>query len=158
MVFVLLDECHTFFTGPKSGKDTRERCEYWTEQLVKKGRSVGVITLLLTQKQTADSIPTSIRDVCEVCLSFACKTTDAAVAALGTGIREFPGVCPTTLQDRAYVGVCVASLPGVPGFLRMRVPYVNPDDAARLAAATAHLRRDLDVPDGPRSAPEPQPA
>lgn len=157
LVFVLVDECHTFLTEPRSSMPKSEQeayrsCRHHLEQLVKKGRSVGMATLLMTQKQTGDSIPTFIRDVCEVGISFATRTKDAAVASLGEGIREFPTVCPTTLQQRPnYIGVAVAALPGVPDFLRLRVPHVNPDRAGRLVRATAGLRRDLDQPtSGPR--------
>lgn len=149
MLFILVDECHTFLAEPRSSmlKEEQEAyrlCRHYVEQLVKKGRSVGVCVLLATQKQTGDSIPTSIRDVCGMGLSFATKTRDAAVAALGEAIRDYPSACPTGLQDEAHIGVCVASLPRIPGFVRLRVPYVNPHEAGRLAAATAHLRRDLD--------------
>jgi S-DNA-T family DNA segregation ATPase FtsK/SpoIIIE len=44
------------------------------EDLVKKGRSVGMLVILATQKSTGDAIPTFIRDVCPVGLSFAQKT------------------------------------------------------------------------------------
>ncbi len=147
LLFVLVDECHTFF--PKSGKkdDRLATCEDKIEQLIKKGRSVGVCVLLSTQKQTGDSIPTNIRDVCGIGLSFACKTSEAAKAALGEGIRDYPSACPTTLQDDAYIGVCVGSLPRITGFIRLRVPYVSPNDAGNLARATAHLRRDLSTGD-----------
>lgn len=154
LVFVLVDECHTFLPEPKSSMPKGEQeayraCRHYTEQLVKKGRSVGLASLLMTQKQTGDSIPTFIRDVCEVGLSFACRTRDAAVASLGEGIREHPSVCPTTLATRPdYIGVAVGALPGLPGFVRLRVPYVDPEQAGQLARNTAHLRRDLDGREG----------
>ena len=53
-----------------------------TAQLIKKGRSVLFLTILLTQKGTSDAIPTAIRDNAGLGFSFAVKTKDAAVAGL----------------------------------------------------------------------------
>ncbi|MEV0282468.1 cell division protein FtsK, partial [Streptomyces sp. NPDC050610] len=41
-----------------------------------------------------------------------------------------------------YVGVASMAHQGRPGFTRVRTPYVADDDAARIAADTAHLTRD----------------
>ena len=54
-----------------SRKD-RELCEsnvWYLTKLAKEGRSRGFLTVFVTQKQTADAIPTAIRDVCQVGLS-----------------------------------------------------------------------------------------
>ena len=116
LVVVVIDECHTFFDldGVKGDQQAPRRhvrtCRTLAGQLVKKGRSVLMLTILITQKQTSDAIPTAIRDNCGFGVSFAVKTKDAAVASLGDHIREYPSYCPTTLQDPAYVGVCTAAL------------------------------------------------
>ena len=89
---------------------------------MKKGRSVGILTILTTQKSTGDAIPTFIRDVCPVGLSFAQKTVEAAVAALGDDIRDWPDANPINLQDPAYVGVASMSHQSQPGFTRIRTP------------------------------------
>ncbi|MEU6166255.1 hypothetical protein [Streptomyces tanashiensis] len=112
------------------------------EDLVKKGRAFGILTILTTQKTTGDAIPTFIRDVCPVGLSFAQKTAEAAVAALGEDIRQWPDANPINLQDPAYVGVAVMSAQGRPGFVRIRTPYVPDAYAGHIAAETAHLVRD----------------
>ena len=109
---------------------------------MKKGRSVGLVVILATQKATGDAIPTFIRDVCPVGLSFAQKTADAAVAALGDDIRNWPDADPVRLQDPAYVGVASMVIQGRPGFTRVRMPLVDPGHVARIAAATAHLTAD----------------
>jgi DNA segregation ATPase FtsK/SpoIIIE, S-DNA-T family len=109
---------------------------------VKKGRSVAMLTVLITQKQTGDAIPTAVRDVCQFSLSSACKTDDAAVAALGADIRNHAEVSPVRLVGREHVGVAVASLPGRSGFTRIRTPYVAEEHVAALACRTADLRRD----------------
>jgi S-DNA-T family DNA segregation ATPase FtsK/SpoIIIE len=146
LIVIVIDEAHTYFRDHKgSDPATRKLAAFaadnarLTEDLVKKGRSVGFLTVLTTQKTTGDAIPTFIRDVCPVGLSFAQKTADAAVAALGDDIREWPDASPVNLQDPAYVGVAVMSQHGRPGFVRIRTPYVADEDAARIAEQTAHL-------------------
>jgi DNA segregation ATPase FtsK/SpoIIIE, S-DNA-T family len=95
------------------------------EELIRKGRNVAIQVMLLTQRATGDPIPTRIRDNCQVAISFATRTVDGAVAALGEEIRQHPDASPVLLNDPAYVGVAVTSLPGQPGFQRVRTPQVD---------------------------------
>jgi DNA segregation ATPase FtsK/SpoIIIE, S-DNA-T family len=64
------------------------------------------------------------------------------VAALGAKIRQHPDVSPVLLNDPAYVGVAVTSLPGRPGFHRVRTPQVAHHQVAAIIRATAGLRAD----------------
>ncbi|MDT0451956.1 FtsK/SpoIIIE domain-containing protein [Streptomyces hesseae] len=148
-VVLIIDEAHTYFRDHKGSDKESKRLAALAaenarlvEDLVKKGRSVGILVILATQKSTGDAIPTFIRDVCPVGLSFAQKTADAAVAALGEDIRDWPDANPVQLQDPAYVGVAVMKLSGRSGFTRLRTPYVAEADAARIATETAHLTAD----------------
>ncbi|MFD0564475.1 hypothetical protein ACFQ2M_22545 [Kitasatospora saccharophila] len=112
------------------------------EELVKMGRNTGFLIVLITQKPTGDAIPTAIRDVCSVALSFAQRSTEAAVATLGENIRQWKDMDPSTMQHSDYVGVAVMARDSHEGFLRVRTPYVSADDTARIARATAHLTAD----------------
>ncbi|KUJ64042.1 cell division protein FtsK [Streptomyces albus subsp. albus] len=148
-VVLIIDEAHTYFHDHKGSDKESKRLSALAAanarlvaELVKMGRDVGILTILITQKMTGDAIPTTIRDNCPVGLSFALKTLDAAVAALGDDIRQWPDADPTSLQDPAYVGVAVMKRSGSAGFTRLRTPYVKDADAARIAAETAHLTRD----------------
>ncbi|GAA1063536.1 MULTISPECIES: FtsK/SpoIIIE domain-containing protein [Streptomyces violaceusniger group] len=149
LTVLIVDEAHTYFRDYK-GSDTRTKRlaalaaenARLVEDLVKKGRNVGILVIIATQKATGDAIPTFIRDVCPVGLSFAQKTAEAAVVALGEDIRNWPDANPTALQDPAYVGVAAMAHQGRPGFARIRTPYVADADAARIATETAHLTRD----------------
>ena len=98
--------------------------------------------MLLTQRATGDAIPTRIRDNCQVAVSFATRTLDGAVAALGEEIRHHPDASPVLLNDPAYVGVAVTSLPGRPGFHRVRTPLVDHHHVAAVIRATTGLRAD----------------
>src|SRR4029453_8866583 len=109
-------------------------------ELIRKGRNVAIQVMLLTQRATGDAIPTRIRDNCQVAISFATRTIDGAVAALGEEIRQHPDASPVLLNDPAYVGVAVTSLPGRPGFHRVRTPQSTttrslPSSGPRLGCA-----------------------
>jgi DNA segregation ATPase FtsK/SpoIIIE, S-DNA-T family len=67
---------------------------------------------------------------------------DGAVAALGEEIRQHPDASPVLLNDPAHVGVAVTSLPGRPGFHRVRTPQVDHHQVTAIIRATAGLRRD----------------
>lgn len=148
LTIVWIDEAHTYLnTTSRDGgnPELKERNALaqenaqLIEDLVKKGRSVGIMVVLLTQKGTGDAIPTSIRDVCPVSMAFACRTTDAAVAALGEDIREFPEANPIRLTDPAYKGVLTMVVEGRPGFTRVRTPLTNEISAVSICVDNAHL-------------------
>ncbi|WP_367125454.1 cell division protein FtsK [Streptomyces phytohabitans] len=146
LVVLIIDEAQTFFRDHKGNDRESKRLAALAadnarlvEDLVKKGRSAGMLVILATQKATGDAIPTFIRDVCPVGMSFAQKTADAAVAALGEDIRNWPEANPVSLQDPAYVGVASMVTQGREGFTRVRMPLVDEADAARIAQQTANL-------------------
>ena len=149
LVMVVIDEAHTFFherkgTSPevKAHNALVAELSRLVEELIRKGRNVAIQVMLLTQRATGDAIPTRIRDNCQVAISFATRTVDGAVAALGEEIRQHPDASPVLLNDPAYVGVAVTSLPGRPGFHRVRTPQVDHHQIAAIIRATAGLRRD----------------
>jgi S-DNA-T family DNA segregation ATPase FtsK/SpoIIIE len=149
LVVVVIDEAHTFFherkgTSPevKAHNALVAELSRLVEELIRKGRNVAVQVMLLTQRATGDAIPTRIRDNCQVAISFATRTVDGAVAALGEEIRQHPDASPVLLNDPAYVGVAVTSLPGRPGFYRVRTPQVDHAQVAAVIQAMAGLRAD----------------
>jgi S-DNA-T family DNA segregation ATPase FtsK/SpoIIIE len=149
LVVVVVDEAHTFFherkgTSPevKAHNALVAELSRLVEELIRKGRNVAIQVMLLTQRATGDAIPTRIRDNCQVAISFATRTVDGAVAALGEEIRQHPDASPVLLNDPAYVGVAVTSLPGRPGFHRVRTPQVDHHQVAAIIRATTRLRRD----------------
>jgi S-DNA-T family DNA segregation ATPase FtsK/SpoIIIE len=149
LVLVVIDEAHTFFherkgTSPevKAHNALVAELSRLVEELIRKGRNVAIQVMLLTQRATGDAIPTRIRDNCQVAISFATRTLDGAVAALGEEIRQHPDASPVLLNDPAYVGVAVTSLPGRPGFHRVRTPLVDHAQVAAVIQGTAGLRAD----------------
>ena len=110
---------------------------------MRKGRNVGIQVVLATQKATGDAIPTKIRDNCQVAISFAQRTSEAAIAILGTDITQYPDAHPRRLQNPDYVGVATLVADGRPGYTLVRTPKAGPDqDIQRLARQTAHLTTD----------------
>jgi DNA segregation ATPase FtsK/SpoIIIE, S-DNA-T family len=149
LIVVVIDEAHTFFherkgTSPevKAHNALVAELSRLVEELIRKGRNVAIQVMLLTQRATGDAIPTRIRDNCQVAISFATRTVDGAVAALGEEIRQHPDASPVLLNDPAYVGVAVTSLPGRPGFYRVRTPQVDHYQVAAIIRASAGLRTD----------------
>jgi S-DNA-T family DNA segregation ATPase FtsK/SpoIIIE len=149
LVLVVIDEAHTFFherkgTSPevKAHNTLVAELSRLVEELIRKGRNVAIQVTLLTQRATGDAIPTRIRDNCQVAICFATRTLDGAVAALGEEIRQHPDASPVRLNDPAYVGVAVTSLPGRPGFQRVRTPQVDHHQVAAIVRATAGLLAD----------------
>src|SRR5512132_2388292 len=152
LILVVIDEAHTFFherkgTAPevKAHNALVAELSRLVEERIRKGRNVAIQVMLLTQRATGDAIPTRIRDNCQVAISFATRTVDGAVAALGEEIRQHPDASPVLLNDPAYVGVAVTSLPGRPGFHRVRAPQVDHHQVAAMIRATAGLRADPGV-------------
>lgn len=151
VVMVIVDEAHTYMqTIPGGGNEAaKERNRLagsnflLLEDLAKKGRSVGIVLVLATQKGTADAIPTSIRDVLTASISFAVRTLAAAIAALGPSIVDHPDANPVGFLRDEYRGVASMAAEGMPGFTRFRVPFVPDDLAADVARATAHFVRTL---------------
>jgi hypothetical protein len=77
-----------------------------------------------------------------VSLSFAQRTSEAAVAVLGADITDWPDEHPRRLVDPAYVGVASMVAQGRPGFTLVRTPHVPDDIADQRARRGAHLVRD----------------
>ena len=151
LVVTIIDESHTFLEEvrvSRGDKESEKLAAITAENrrtlanLVKKQRSVGMFTLFATQKATADAIPTAIRDVCPLLASFAQTTSAAAVAALGEDIRNFPGASPVDLQGPEYVGCLVTKVQGMPGFTRVRSPFVPELAQERIAREVAGMRVD----------------
>jgi DNA segregation ATPase FtsK/SpoIIIE, S-DNA-T family len=149
LVVVVIDEAHTFFherkgTSPevKTHNALVAELSRLVEELIRKGRNVAIQVMLLTQRANGDAIPTRIRDNCQVAISFATRTVDGAVAALGEEIRHHPDASPVLLNDPNYVGVAVTSLPARPGFHRIRTPQVDHHQVAAIVRASAGLRAD----------------
>src|SRR5512132_2377685 len=111
LIVVVIDEAHTFFherkgTSPevKAHNAAVAELSRLVEELIRKGRNVAIQVMLLTQRATGDAIPTRIRDNCQIAISFATRTVDGAVAALGEEVRQHPDASRSCSMTRPMSG------------------------------------------------------
>jgi S-DNA-T family DNA segregation ATPase FtsK/SpoIIIE len=145
LIVVVIDEAHTFLNEKKADKERDKLANQiatLVDELVRKGRNVGIQTILATQKATGDAIPTTIRDNCQAAISFAQRTSEASIAALGSDISDYPDAHPRRLQHPDYIGVASMVTEGKAGFTLVRTPRTDDDVAEHIAAKTAHLVTD----------------
>ena len=89
LVLVIVDESHTYVTGASRKDRETLRVEHLVPDQTGQGRPLpGFLTVFVTQKQTADAIPTAIRDVCQVGLSV--RGTDHGRRRRRPGRRDPP--------------------------------------------------------------------
>ncbi|MCH9668460.1 MAG: cell division protein FtsK [Actinomycetia bacterium] len=138
LVFVVIDECQTFLDPrqliSKELKMKGAEIHGLVSHLVRKGRSAGVVTILATQKPTADSLPTDIRDNSTLRICFGVQSSYAAAAVLGDEWSADSGASPLG----APVGVGVAA--ACNSFFRFRSPYVPEEVVADYGSKYAHSR------------------
>ncbi|NMM94231.1 hypothetical protein [Bifidobacterium oedipodis] len=84
-VVVIIDECQAWGAsdGTREGKTNAAEFNALVTDLVKRGRSAGVSTLIITQKPTSDALPTAIRDSCVLRSCGYAISSETAKAALG---------------------------------------------------------------------------
>lgn len=143
LLVVVIDECQTFYDSkgmPKEKKLESERITALVTNLVKKGRSAGIFVWSVTQKPTADSLPTGLRDNSAVRWACRVMTAEAEVSILGDRGQPSAVDLPSSLPGAAII----VSETGERD--RIRFDYL-PDAAAEAAAqASAHLRRPITAP------------
>ena len=116
--------------GDKKAESYVRACRSLAGHLVGKGRSVLVLTVTLTQKQTSDSTNLVVRDNSGIGICFGVKTTEGAAASLGGDIREYPSLSPVQLQSDDYIGTCVTTLStGPEPYTMIRVPKLTQQSA-----------------------------
>lgn len=144
-LIVIVDEVQTWTENAavtnKEDKALAAEITALLGKLVKKYRSAGVLTRLLTQKPTGDTLPTHIRDNTSIRTSWRVLSRTAAESILGDGVLATstisPVDIPVNLRGVAVVADDKANLE------RVRFPYVPESAAERMAHQTAHLRRDI---------------
>lgn len=148
VIMLVIDECQTYLESKsglsKEDKDRANRIAAYIKKFVNKGRNAGIVVFLMTQKPTADSIPTGIRDNCGLSISFRVKTVDAAEAILGLGIRT-SDLSPTNITKN-QPGVAV--MESDEGYSRVRVPYIEEQNAERIAMQHQSMRKTLEEIEG----------
>ena len=147
-IVIVIDECHSFFDleavkGDKHREQLVRQCRSSAANMIRMGRSVLFCLAVITQKQTSDAVPTAIRDICQLSVSFATNESGAE-AVLGDEIKRYPSYSPVALREKpTYIGVFTANIAtGSDPFVRIRCPRVTDRYAAIVAQEHAHLRTD----------------
>ncbi|WP_169812683.1 FtsK/SpoIIIE domain-containing protein [Nocardia acidivorans] len=135
VLVVLLDECQTWMQDP--------RVVDLTADIEAKCRGAGIFLILATQKPTDNNLPTRIRDLCTTSLCFPVRTTAAAIAALGEGLREYPEMSPLHRMRPEFRGVGTIINETSSGYTQFKAPFCTRTLAAQVAHATAHYTRDF---------------
>lgn len=133
-VVVVLDEIQTWTSPVGSSKDvkaSREEFIALATDIVKKGRSAGICLLALTQKPTADAIPTGLRDNAALRVAFRVTTREAAQAALGVIPEGDPSPTDICFEDKGMSVMTTVS--GDTEFVRW--DYISETSMTRLLAA-----------------------
>lgn len=125
-IFVILDEAQTWLTMPsdKEKKLVVAEVRELVETLIRKGRSAGIVVVLTTQKPSAVSIPTDLRDNAALKLCFKVTTPEMAVTVLGQQPSDAPS--PTDIP-RSACGRFVMETEGV-GIVLGQAGYIGPDE------------------------------
>lgn len=135
---LIVDECQTFFDAKsviapnvKDAKKLAGEITAAVTDIVKKGRSAGYLVFVMTQKPTADSIPTALRDNCGLRVCFRISTQEAAKSVLG----ELPDGSPSPVDiPRNRVGGAVLCRDdGTAGMCRFA--YIDEEHASTLVQA-----------------------
>lgn len=134
-IFVVLDEVQTWTDMSGSDKDEKAaKAEIikLVRTLIQKARSVGIITILTTQKPDSVTIPTVIRDNAALKLSFKVSTPEQALTILGAQPNDAPSPVSISLAAK---GRFVMETEGA-GIVLGQSGYVSPAELnARLAGA-----------------------
>ncbi len=133
LVLVLLEE---FGTIVSMGKEAKEIVD-GARDLLQRGRAVGMIAVLSTQRPGSDTFPTALRDLVGVRISFRCSTRDASDIALGSGWAS-QGANAANIPISAHgVGYCLADH-GVPE--KFRGVFISDDQEEEIIEAAARMR------------------
>jgi hypothetical protein len=137
-VFVVIDEFQAYmpsqFTS-KAHKETAGEITSIVTDLVKRGRSAGIVVFLATQRPTTDSIPSALRDNCGNRVCFSVMNRDSAEAVLGVYSVE-GDVSPIRQPTGIGVGVVNGDL------VRFRAPFVPSHLLAEYVSPFASLAAD----------------
>jgi hypothetical protein len=136
---IVIDECQNYFekrAGDKEATALTQEIVRLTTSLVKKGRSAGITLIATTQKPTADSLPTGLRDNCALKICFRVTTREAQKAALGDVDLDDSN---NALSINKAGGAVLLSENG--NASRVRFFYMAPSDQERLINDEAARRK-----------------
>lgn len=141
---IIIDECQLWFDirhltqTSKEHKDACTKILTLATDMVRRGRGAGFILFALTQKPTADSLPTSLRDNCGVRICFRVLTSEAAHAVLGDTPDDAPN--PATIPPARQGGAVITTNSGIA--VMCRFAHMPESKAERVACECSQRTHD----------------
>ena len=139
---IVIDECQGVFESRKNDSNANKLVQNITRSvstLIKRGRSAGMMVILMTQKPTADSLPTAIRDNCGLSLAFRLTRAEATKAVLGE-LPDDAGVpLPTNIPATRKGGAVMATDEGK--LTECRFYYMDEHKQEKIIADSPKARR-----------------
>lgn len=142
LILLAIDELATYTTGWK--KADVDAFVASLRDIIQRGRALGVIVLLATQRPSADVVPTSIRDIVGFRWALRCLTPTSSDMILGAGLASqgFNAArVPAEARGTGYL-LAEGSSPR-----KVRAHFVNDADLVRLARQ-ARVLRGVEVAEG----------
>jgi S-DNA-T family DNA segregation ATPase FtsK/SpoIIIE len=137
VVMVAIDEV-AFFSATVGEPKQQKEFSTLLRDIVARGRAAGIVTVVATQRPSADIIPTSLRDLFAYRWAFRCTTEASSDTILGHGWAN-RGYCATDVNPAARgVGWLLAE-GGIPK--RVKAAYLTDEDIRFLAGYAKGLRR-----------------
>ncbi|MCB1256583.1 MAG: hypothetical protein KDB26_05720 [Microthrixaceae bacterium] len=125
-IFLILDECQVWLKLSKDKDKARIQAAILeaVENLIRMGRSAGIVVIITTQRPSAESIPTDVRDNAQLKLSFRVTNDIMAQMVLGTAPKGHldPVAIPSSAKGRF-----VMDTEGI-GMVLGQAGYIDADD------------------------------
>ncbi|MHB8191374.1 MAG: FtsK/SpoIIIE domain-containing protein [Ferrimicrobium sp.] len=136
-VVTVIDEFPYYLASGKQGKVFAEK----VRDLVARGRAAGMVVILTAQKPTADTVPTSIRDLISLRVAFRCSSREASEVILGSGwSSQGYSASSIPLSDRG-IGYLLGEV-GIPQLFRAY--YLDETQETAVIASAHTMRPSLD--------------
>ncbi|TXI55914.1 hypothetical protein [Mycolicibacter arupensis] len=134
-IFVVLDEAQVWLKPPvdKEKKAISARISECVENLIRMGRSAGIVVIITTQRPSAESVPTDLRDNAQLKLCFRVINDISATMVLGhcpQGVLNPVGI-PASARGR-FVMDTEGS-----GMVLGQAGYISPDDLEQILKNSA---------------------
>lgn len=125
-IFVILDEAQVWLkaSGSKEKAAIQRRILECVENLIRMGRSAGIVVIITTQRPSAESIPPDIRDNAQLKISF--KVADQIMAKMVLGVSPEGKLDPSTIPGNRR-GRFVMDTEGA-GLVLGQAGFIMPDD------------------------------
>ena len=141
LLLLIIDEADVFFglqgSQSREAKALSSELEALAKMLITKGRAAGLHVMLLTQKPTSDSLPSSVTSSCGPRLVYSVTTREAAEAALGRGSWD-ANAHPSPIGLLTGVAVFTDSKGG---WSKVRTPVIPESVIAEHVSRHTHLAR-----------------